>query len=111
ELESAGRAQAEDRRQAEGERKCLGNLREPALRSTQNGIELRRLRSALVPGFQRGDDRRHVGVRGAGGYIEAAQHEVLVYPGKLADYRFDLARGGIGALRGGAIGQTHGDEE
>ena len=111
ELESAGRAQPQNRRQAEGEREGLRNLREPALRRAQNRIELGLFRGALFPGLQRGDDRRDVGIRGAGGDIQSAQHEVLVHSGKLADHRFDLARGGIGAVRGGAIGQAHGDEE
>ena len=35
----------------------------------------------------------------------------LSTPGSLRDDLFDLARGGIGALGGSAVGQPHGDEE
>ncbi len=111
ELKSAGGAQTQDGRQAEGERKGFRNLGEPALRRTQDGVQLRILTGALLPGLQRGDDRRHIGIRGAGGDVKAAQHEILVHAGKLADHVFDLARGVVGAIRGSAVGETHGDEE
>ena len=49
ELEAAGGAESEDRRQSESEREGFGHLREAALRGAEDGVELRLLWRCALP--------------------------------------------------------------
>ena len=93
ELESAGGAQAQNRRQAEGEREGLRDCGEAALRSGRGSRRVANRRDFRSShGFSVADDGGDVRSRGAGGNIQAAEDEVLVHALRILRTTFSILR-------------------
>ena len=110
ELEAADPRQAPDRRRVEREGARARNRRQPRPHRSEDRVD-RLFLPALVPGFQRHEDRAEVRREGARQRIEAAEEVHADHPRRIHQDALDLARHRVGALERGAVRELEAGDE